>query len=153
MLCDVKMKEKDFTDLHNAICELETLNNPAVDEIVKRIRASLNDCYDQENEVFDRKHSLYSETKRKFCLKSVWSIYEVDDFCDDQPYENIKKMMYAPYGGPVVINNCYSCRNWLDLYLIANMCIEESGDSHHIYIEGFEVSKTDPTMLVLTTGS
>jgi hypothetical protein len=39
---------------------------------------------------------------------------------------------------------------WLDLYKIADDLIEQSGDNHHIFIEGFDYDNGD---LYLITGS
>ena len=85
--------------------------------------------------------------------QSRWSIFN----------ENIKFGNPHPFGDEVVIR--HKCdvfgqynvtvpvkgKNWGDVWVAADKAIVESGDLHHIFIEGFEDNGNGE--LLLTTGS
>jgi hypothetical protein len=89
-------------------------------------------------------------------VQTVWSIY------DEDGYGEIKFGNPHPFGDEVVIR--HKCdvfgpydvtvpvtgKTWGDVWVAADKAIVESGDLHHIFIEGFDV---DGKTLNLSTGS
>jgi hypothetical protein len=98
-------------------------------------------------------HSAYGDG---IGAQTVWSIY------DEDGYGEIKFGNPHPFGDEVVVR--HECdvfgpydvtvpvkgKTWGDVWVAADKAIVESGDLHHIYIEGFDV---DGNTLYLRTGS
>jgi hypothetical protein len=104
---------------------------------------------DQE---FDTKFDYYDSVRNELGLSAIWSIYEVDNLSDRHPFEGVTKVIYRAYGSgdhEVAINGS----TWAALYVAANALIRDSGDDHHIFIEGFKQSSISPEILFVTTGS
>lgn len=156
MNCDVTVKAKDFTKIHNALWELQ-YNKGDVSEQVEVIRNALKDAYEQERLAFERKSNHYSQVSTELGLNTVWSIYEVDNLSERHPFEGVKTVTYKDHWGttedgeeigPVVVP--VNGNTWAALYVAGNAAIRDSGDSHHVFIEQF--TKVGNT-LVMTTGS
>ena len=97
------------------------------------------------------KTDYFAEVRAQMGLRSVWSIYDVEDM-DDQhglgsdieiAYVNCDATSTAKVAGDTIAA----------LYVAADKCIRESGDNHHIYIGGFERSSVNPKVFFLYTGS
>ena len=90
-------------------------------------------------------------------FETVWSIY------DEDGYGEIKFGNPHPFGANAVIR--HKCdvfgpydvtvpikgKNWGDVWLAADKAIKESGDLHHIFIEGFDLNEAGE--LEMFTGS
>ena len=139
----VSLTAEEFRQIHNALCFARADN---VDETVETIRGALANAYVQENSVFDAKMDYYREFQRDNDLAAIWSIYElpVHGFLSDHPYKGAVTMTYQ--GCHAVIKG----PTWADLYRAADSVIDQSGDDHHIFIEGFLFAGDE---LRLTTGS
>jgi len=155
----VTLYAEDFRTVHNTLCELRhmTLRN-AVDineikEIVAKFERGLESAYKQDSEAFDRLHDYYSEFKKDNRLGSIWSIYELpvhgfmlnhiypsDAFVVYRDHWGDNEDMHYPVMGPT----------WGDVYRAADLAIRNSGDEHHVFIEGFRVKGNE---LILQTGS
>jgi hypothetical protein len=84
---------------------------------------------------------------------SVWSILEVVDKMDDVAVVGIGLTLRYRGGW----SDSYSVKvplppdpTWNDLRVAADQAIRESGDAHHIFIEGFDLNGSE---LELITGS
>ncbi len=88
--------------------------------------------FEQELEYFD--------TYRMACgFKSVWSIFHEDvQFGQDHPYGENLYIHYHSYGAPTANVVKVLGSRWGDIYNACDRAIRESGNLHHIYIEGFE---------------
>jgi len=155
----VTLSGNDFKTIHNTLCELRSvvqrmerslIKVEEFERIVEGFEQGLRDAYAQDNDAFDRKHDYYGRFREDNGLTTIWSVYELEEhgFLLDHPWKGAKVMVYhdrmtAPIEGPT----------WGDLYRAANEVIRRSGDSHHIFIEGFSPYGTDNSMLNLTTGS
>jgi hypothetical protein len=155
----VTLRGEDFRTIHNTLCDLRSLVQrmerslikvDEFDRIIEGFQMGLKDAYAQDNSAFDRKHDYYNRFREDNGLMTVWSISSLEEhgFMLDHPWTGARVMVYhdrmtAPIEGPT----------WGDLYRAANEVIQRSGDSHHIFIEGFAPYGNDNSMLKLTTGS
>lgn len=155
----VTLSGNDFKTIHNTLCELRSvvqrmerslIKVEEFERIVEGFEQGLRDAYDQDSSAFDRKHDYYNRFREQNGLRTVWSIFELEEhgFMLDHPWTGARVLVYhdrmtAPIEGPT----------WGDLYRAANEVIHRSGDDHHIFIEGFAPYGTDNSMLTLSTGS
>ena len=151
MYADVTLKAEDFKTIHNTLWELQYGNAINVDAAVEKIRAALEDCYRQDDEVFQARSDHYSDVRASLGLDAIWSMYEVKNLSDTHTYEGINTVTYKDHWGEgsdvvVPVNGL----TWAALYVAANAAIRDSGDAHHVYIEDFR--QVDDT-LILVTGS
>jgi hypothetical protein len=153
----VTLKGRDFATVHNTLCELRSLQERVtgvisnelatkLHSIIQGFEQGLADAYHQDNRVFDSKMDYYSEFKSDNGLRSIWSIFElpIHGFLQDHPYRGAATVSYQ---------GCYAAilgQTWADLYRAADSVITQSGDDHHIFIEGFLFAGDE---LRLTTGS
>jgi hypothetical protein len=154
----VTLRGEDFKTIHNTLCDLRNLvarmersmiKTSEFDRIIEGFQMGLKDAYEQDNGAFDRKMDYYRAFQQENGLKSIWSIFELEEhgFLLDHPWQGAKVLVY--YGTTVPIEG----PTWADLYRAADLAIEQSGDDHHMFIEGFGRYATDNSMLELTTGS
>jgi hypothetical protein len=159
----VTLQAKDFTTVHNTLCELRSIqerltgviNNELADRlqaVVRGFENGLADAYRQENEKFDVKMNHFSAVQEELGLTAVWSIYDIENMSDRHPFEGADRVVYKDHWGKPV-----SCSinglTWAALYVAGNACIRDSGDNHHIFIEQFVPAKDDPRTLIMYTGS
>jgi len=154
----VTLRGEDFKTLHNTLCDLRGLvqrmetsmiKTQEFDRIIEGFQMGLKGAYAQDNDQFDRKMAYYGEFQQDNGLRAIWSIFELEEheFLFNHPWEGASVLVYGrttvKIQGPT----------WGDLYRAADVAIEESGDDHHCFIEGFGKYATDNSMLELTTGS
>lgn len=150
MFCDVKLAGKEFETIHNAIWELSQIKNKDVAEQVEVIRQALQGAYEQEREISDRKYEHYNQVKKDLGLDAIWSMTEVDDLYGFHHFEGVSTLMYKDHWGDNYVSKSFRGNTWAALYVAANACIRDSGDEHHLFIEGF---KQQGNTLILITGS
>jgi hypothetical protein len=154
----VTLRGEDFKIIHNTLCDLRNLvrrmeqsmiKTSEFDRIIEGFQMGLADAYDQDGSVFERKMDYYSRFQQENGLKAIWSVYELEEhgFLYNHPWEGARVLVY----GRITVK--IQGPTWADLYRAADQAIEESGDDHHIFIEGFGKYATDNSMLELTTGS
>jgi hypothetical protein len=100
---------------------------------------------------WDAKYKSFAEIQSTNKFVSMWSIYDgVNDPTELSPYEG-KTMSYMDnWGEPVEVTLPNGPLSWLQLWEAADKCIKQSGDNHHIFIEGF---RKNGGILELITGS
>lgn len=142
----VTLKGKDFTVVHNALCDLRLLANKdeKIQSLVEKFEEGLRDCYDQDSNEFDKKFNHYRDVQFKNGFESVWSIYELSDLYLPHGYGEDLTVVYD--GVEVEVEG----NNWVALWKAADKAIWKSGDSHHIFIEQF---RKEGKKLHLVTGS
>lgn len=150
MNCDVTLKADEFKTLHNSLYYLDCLGNEKVSELVETIRGALSGAYDQERKDFDLKSEHYNQVKSEIGARSIWSIYEVADLDQLHSYPSGLFVVYKDHWGNEPQHCAIYGNTWRDLYRAADNCIRNSGDEHHVFIEGFRL---DGDKLILTTGS
>jgi hypothetical protein len=160
----VTLKGKDFTLLHNSLCELRTVQQQLsgvisdtlaerLQRVVRDFEDSLDDAYAQDNTAFDRKHDHYRTVQQQLGLKTIWSLYEVPDLAAEHPYTAAREICYRDHWGKEAVYETIPGDTWAALYTAADRCIRRSGDDHHVFIEAFEPVANQPHQLRLTTGS
>ena len=166
----VTLYSEDFKTVHNTLCELRSvqqrltgvISNELADQLHSVIRGfeqGLKNAYDQDNAAFETKHDLYHGIQQHWRFKSIWSIYEVEDFEAQHPFKDAAYVIYDQHWGErgEVVRKIESegagHGTWIDLWRAADAAIQASGDQHHIFIEHFEPVADKPHHLRLTTGS
>lgn len=150
MNCNPTLTAEEFKTIHNSLCDLDRIDNDKVRDIVEKMRDALKGAYDQDNDAFNRKHAHYGGVQRELDLDAIWSIYEVDNLSDRFPFEGVTRVVYKDHWGNKEVSSVINGSTWTALYVAANACIRDSGDGHHVFIEGF---KQFGDTLLLTTGS
>lgn len=160
----VTLRGEDFKTIHNTLCELRSVQEritgvvsndiaDSIHKIIKGFEAGLKDAYEQDEATFDDKMEYYSEFRGSNLLRSIWSVYELPlhGFAKAHPFPSDAFIVYKDHWGdnkdthyPVMGDS------WGDVYRAADLAIRESGDEHHIFIEGFDVKGNE---LRLYTGS
>ena len=146
----VTLTAKEFETVHNALWELFQIKNPEVQDQVETIRQALKGAYDQEAAIKDRRYDHYSQVKKDLGLDTIWSITDVDNLGDPHPYQGAKYVTYRDFWNDAIVTKAINGNTWAALYIAANACIRDSGDDHHVFIEGFKQSGES---LSLYTGS
>lgn len=155
---------EEFKTIHNALWELDTaverlngvINQEMFDKLYKAtdtIRQGLKGAYEQEDRAFKTKSDNYSSVQEALGLRSIWSVYEVDNLGDRHPFEGADRVVYKDHWGKEAVQCSINGLTWAALYVAADACIRDSGDNHHVFIERFIPSKDDPRTLILSTGS
>jgi len=154
----VTLTADEFKVLHNSLYDLNQLayyhHVPKVEEIVERIRkVALKSAYEQDNADFDRKNREYQHWQQHYGLRSTWSIYRVNNMTTCHPYKDATHVVYDEHWGDKEIVVKIDGRDWNALYRAADAAIQQSGDSHHCFIESFSTTVDKPGHLRLHTGS
>lgn len=165
MNCSPTLTAEEFKTVHNALCDLDSVTR-RLEDILKpelyaklaqagrTIRDGLAGAYEQDNLAFSRKSRHYDSIKSELGLShSEWSIYQAEDLSDRHPFQGVTKVVYKDHWGDAPVECQINGLSWAALWVAANACVRDSGDEHHVYIEGFRVSKDDPEVLHLSTGS
>lgn len=158
MMESVTISDNDFKTIHNALCDLRwavdamdrnIFKTERFENIVAQFEKGLMAAYAQDNDAFDRKHDYYGRFRETNGLKTIWSVYSLHEhgFLDNHPWKGARVLVYKGATAQIL------GQTWGDLYRAADEVIERSGDTHHIFIEGFGKYATDNSMLTLTTGS
>jgi len=147
----VTLRAEDFRTIHNTLCDLRNTRNrmkgvvadelaTQIENIVGGFEKGLADAYRQDDEIFDRKMDHYSQFQRENGLTAVWSMYEVEDLADAHPYGADAEIVYSEHWGDSE-RKSYPVQGstWADVYRAADQAIRESGDLHHVFVEGFRV--------------
>lgn len=164
MNCNPTLTAEEFQTIHNSlyrlqnvIGRLEDVLKPELYDQLSRaandIRSGLAGAYEQDNAAYHTKHDHYYQVQRELGLQATWSVYEVDNLADRHPFEGVDRVVYKDHWGDRSVSCSVNGLSWAALYVAANACIRDSGDDHHVFIEGFRPSESDPRTLVLSTGS
>ena len=149
MNCDVTLKAEEFKTIHNTLWAMEYQGMDSK-TAAEKIREALSGAYAQESKAFSRKSDHYSSIKEDLGLRTIWSIYEVDNLSERHPFEGIATVTYKDHWGKKPVVKPVNGFTYAALYVAADAAIRDSGDEHHVFIEQFkQVGDT----LLLTTGS
>ncbi len=160
----VTIQGRDFTTVHNTLCELRTIQERLtgiisddlagqLHRVIKSFEAGLEDAYAQDNRAFEDKMEHYSTVQEELGLRSIWSIFDVQDLNQPHPYTAAREISYKDHWGEAAVIEPIEGPTWRDLYSAADRCIRGSGDDHHIFIEAFYTVADQPHQIRLTTGS
>lgn len=157
----VTLHSEDFRTVHNTLCELRDLQRMVTEQplgdlllkIVRQFEQGLENAYNQDHAAFEAKSEHYSVVQSELGLRSIWSIYEVEDLNQPHPYAAAAEICYRDHWGDAPVYEIIPGPTWRDLYSAADRCIQRSGDGHHIFIESFQPVADQPHQIRLTTGS
>ena len=129
----VVLKGEDFKTIHNTLWAMQYKGMDAV-TAAETIREALKDAYDQDSAKFDSKHEHYESVRDYLGLRSIWSIYSVEDLNQPHPYAGAAEVCYRDHWGDEPVYETIMGPTWADLYSAADRCIQRSGDgSSHLY--------------------
>jgi len=146
----VTLAAEDFRTIHNTLCDLrritsmidgvvnESVSTP-LQTCIKNFESGLADAYRQDDAIFDRKMAHYGEFQQANGLTAIWSMYEVEDLDDAHPYGANAEIVYSEHWGDTHKSYPVQGDTWADVYRAADQAIRESGDAHHVFVEGFRV--------------
>jgi hypothetical protein len=139
------------------------------DDVMIIIHKHLYDgCMNEMIQQYKKKADDYKKSQENK-KGSSWCVYDDNDDKEVDLYEyhnyiDANTMIYRNYftidmydniideNEPLTIQITNKKIKWGDLYDLADKLINESGDTHHIFIEGFEYNPNDKS-LILITGS
>ena len=157
----VTLYAEDFKTVHNTLCELRDLQRMVTEQplggllakIVHQFEQGLENAYKQDEHQFDTKMEHYSVVQSELGLRSIWSIFTVEDLNQPHPYAAAVEVCYRDHWGDAPVYETIPGPTWKDLYTAADRCIRRSGDGHHVFIESFQTVADQPHQIRLTTGS
>ena len=161
MNCSPTLTAKEFSDIHNAKCELngilqamEGVVHPNLQERFEKALALINkgleNAYKLDEEAYERKSAHYDAISTEHGFKTIWSVHEVDDL--NAPFAGAAThLLYKDHWGEFEVLVPINGNTWVDLWSAAEEAIKKSTDDHHIFIEAF--ISGDDGILVLSTGS
>jgi len=153
---------KEFSDIHNAKCELhgilqsmEGVVHPTLQERFEKALALINkgleNAYKLDEEAYETKSAHYDAISADHGFKSIWSVHEVTDL--NAPFAGAAThLAYTQHWGVKPVLVPINGNTWVDLWRAAEAAIKQSGDTHHVFIEAFIPSNVTG-VLVLSTGS
>lgn len=103
----------------------------------------------------DEKWKMYSDYQEQYKLRSVWSIYSVENL-DAFSGVAANELVYCNHWGGETVRVPLKAGEltWGELYHAADKAIRDSGDNHHVYIESLQVrSGPNGHYVELDTGS
>lgn len=164
MNCNPTLTAEEFKTVHNALWELDSVTRQLEDILnpelyvklaraASTIRRGLAGAYEQDSKAFELKSSHYDRIRNELGLGTSWSIYEVNDLSERHPFEGADRVVYRDHWGDKPVSASINGLSWAALYVAADACIRDSGDSHHAFIEQFQPDPQDPRTLILSTGS
>jgi hypothetical protein len=159
-----QLTAEEFSDLHNAKCEIHGISETLVgvlhpdlqkrlESAVAKINAALKNAYEQDNAISEKRSAHYNKVASDHKFDTIWSVHEVDDLYMPHPFEGVTHVRYSEHWGSADVTVPIKGNTWVDLWRAAETAINESGDNHHIFIEDFEVADYRPDFLRLSTGS
>jgi len=112
----------------------------------------MQEVISKQDQEFFAEMDYFGTYGKTFGAETVWSIHDEGiKFGNPHPFGDEvvirhKCDVFGPYDVTVPVKG----KNWGDVWVAADKAIKESGDMHHIFIEGFEI---DGKTLNLITGS
>ena len=96
MLCEANLTAKEFSNVHNALCDLrylaqrmESVVHPdmhlALTKSIDEIRKAFDSSYKQEDDIATRRSNHYTDLQTLHGLSSIWAINSVDNLYDKHP--------------------------------------------------------------------
>jgi hypothetical protein len=151
----VTLEADDFKTIHNTLCDLRSLARSMetrmvkveeVERIIESFEQGLKNAYEQDNASFDDKMDYFRAYQDENDFAAIWSMFELPVHCflQEHPFSSDAFVVYGKGHVPVM------GPTWGDVYRAADCAIRNSGDFHHIFIEGFNVKGNE---LHMYTGS
>jgi hypothetical protein len=156
----ITLSKAQWRDIHNALCAVESQTRTIADVLkqgtelhdrVEALREALAPAYQQENDQWDQHYADCENVKTLNGFDAIWSAEDVD-FDQPHPFASDAVIVYQAHWGEVKDRHYpITGPTWLDVYRAADLAMRESGDGHHVFIEGF--SPQSDNTVQLHTGS
>lgn len=122
--------------------------SPAVQKEFDDLAAAVRTLFQEQNDKEAKEHTanyeMFDELQTKHNLNAVWSMYEIGDI--NATFGQVSVLKYLDVSEAVGREVTY-----LELWQIADRLMKASGDSHHVFIEGF--APRGENVFELVTGS
>lgn len=157
VLENLKKIESLSPDVHALSQRLDGLNPKFSEQIVslnKIIDTTFSKYREQQDNEFEKKMAGFEKIGDKHKLTTIWSEYDISPSDMKKPFSNqpVDTLIYESWG-PTQKIKIGKISSWLDMWKFAEQAIKASGDTHHIFIEGFVEDKKKPGQFKLVTGS
>lgn len=161
MNCNPTLTSQEFSDIHNAKCEIHSIANSLEGVVSDRLYARLEKAiallnkgleraYELDDAAFEKNSVHYDEVSKQHGFKTVWSVYEVTNLYS--LFEPVAThVLYKNHWGESEVLVPIKGTSWVDVWIAAEQAILNSGDMHHIFIEAFKLN--DNGYFELSTGS
>jgi hypothetical protein len=151
---------EEIRNIHNGLCYLrdaiDRLEDTLSPHVIKELRKAKSEIekgfssvrFQKENQ-WDDRNEYYTQLKERCKLKSVWSMYEVED---------LEEKAFDLEEGSVLVHDNFSVPlpagsvSWFQLWMAAEEAIYAVGGDH-IFIESLTQSSINPKIILLGTGS
>ena len=149
----------DVEKLHDAKIELSRIIEDMEDilaprmlqqfkKVITKIRAGLLDVNTQKDTLWQKRHNHYSDMKNEHGMKTVWSIFEVDDL-ESLSMITATELKYNGWG-EATIKMAPGNKSYMELWHYAEQVLYEADDLEHGFIESFTQAGD---ICILGTGS
>ena len=141
-----KIVAADVEKLHNAKIDLARIIDDMEDilapkllqdfrKVQTKIRAALLDVNTQKDNLWQKRHNHYSDLKEEHGMKTVWSIFEVDNL-DSPSMITATELKYNGWG-EASIKMAPGNKTYMELWHYAEQVLYEADDLEHPFIESF----------------
>lgn len=123
-----------------------------INSLHKLAHSAISEELEQEDKDWETNHKALDEISSEYKLRSVWSVSEIDYTKMQDCAPEMTEITYESWG-PTQFHKFDkpTTPTWLDLWKIGDTLIQQSGDTHHIFIESFEM--VAPGKFKMWTGS
>ena len=157
MSYDIVIGREQQRNLHNARVYFESFAEKYADVVGQRVIDDFNRALDmfknahdpireEETRIFDLKFKHYDAMRRHFGYQTVWSNFDVERLDESLPskYLDITHVKYDSQLVAVEKRDGALGLDWLAIWKAADKAILESGDRHHVFVEGIYQRNEDP---------
>lgn len=141
-----KIVAADVDKLHNAKIDLARIIDDMEDilapkllqdfrKVQTKIRAALLDVNTQKDNLWEKRQNHYSDLKEEYGMKTVWSIFEVDNL-ESPSGITATELKYNGWG-EATIKMAPGNKTYMELWLYAEQVLYEADDMEHPFIESF----------------
>ena len=154
-----KIAAADVEKLHDAKIDLARLVDDMEDilapkllqqlrKVQTKIRAGLLDVNTQKDNLWQKRYNHYSDLKNEHGMKTVWSMFEVDDL-ESLSMITATELKYNGWG-EATIKMAPGNKSYMELWNYAEQVLYEADDMEHSFIESFTQAGD---ICILGTGS
>lgn len=154
---------ENFKRVHKAACDLNQIASrlegilnedmsKRLHNAIKELYAGLAEAHEQDHNAFDARSKHFEEVGFEEGFTTNWSMYEVTNLDEPHPWPSAERVVYDGHWGDTAPNvDLKSMGNtWRDLWAAADYAINQSGDRHHVFIEGFRPTNGGKDLELLT---
>jgi len=121
--------------------------SPQVKAEFAELTLAVQDLFKEHQEKEDKKYvdksKMFDKIRDDNSFSSIWSIYKVDDI--NSIFGYVQEVEYL-----TCVEIVAKEVTWLELWAIAERLMKQSGDSHHVFIEGFAKKPNDISHHLIT---